>query len=147
MARWTANGAIVSDNGEWAFDGGGWIAVAPSPVTKAPGMISGERRSAVHAMHERMGKSLSAMMENKQALTSAAQELATIVRDVGSVEAAEIQLANKPSGADSAPPTPQAGGSSDDVGGMLRQLAELRDSGVLTEEEFEVKKTELLGRF
>jgi Short C-terminal domain len=29
---------------------------------------------------------------------------------------------------------------------QIRRLAELRDSGALTDEEFEAKKTELLGR-
>jgi uncharacterized membrane protein YeaQ/YmgE (transglycosylase-associated protein family) len=34
----------------------------------------------------------------------------------------------------------------DDVSDQLRRLAELRDEGVLTDEEFEVKKAELLAR-
>lgn len=44
------------------------------------------------------------------------------------------------------PPAPApAGGLSDQVIGQLKQLGELRDAGILTEEEFAAKKTELLG--
>ncbi len=33
-----------------------------------------------------------------------------------------------------------------DVAAQLRQLAELRDAGILTDDEFAAKKTELLAR-
>jgi hypothetical protein len=33
-----------------------------------------------------------------------------------------------------------------DVAGQIRKLGELRDEGLLTEEEFQTKKTELLGK-
>lgn len=36
--------------------------------------------------------------------------------------------------------------SADDIPGQIRKLAELRDAGIVTEEEFERKKAELLGR-
>ena len=42
-------------------------------------------------------------------------------------------------------PAPAAGGISDEVVGQLKQLAELRDAGILTEEEFSAKKAKLLG--
>ena len=44
-----------------------------------------------------------------------------------------------------AAPAPAAGGISDEVVGQLKQLAELRDAGILTEEEFSAKKAKLLG--
>jgi hypothetical protein len=44
----------------------------------------------------------------------------------------------------SAPP-PSAGGT--DLAAQLQQLAGLRDAGILTEEEFAAKKSEILSRF
>ena len=44
-----------------------------------------------------------------------------------------------------AAPAPAAGGISDAVIGQLKQLAELRDAGILTEDEFAAKKAKLLG--
>ncbi len=45
-----------------------------------------------------------------------------------------------------APPTAPSAESADDPYEALRKLASLRDAGVLTEEEFETKKQDLLGR-
>ncbi len=45
-----------------------------------------------------------------------------------------------------APPTAPSAASADDPYEALRKLASLRDAGVLTEEEFETKKQDLLGR-
>jgi hypothetical protein len=39
----------------------------------------------------------------------------------------------------------QQGGGGDDTLGKLKELGELRDSGVLTEEEFAAQKAKLLG--
>lgn len=47
---------------------------------------------------------------------------------------------------DSAPAATANAGGADDVFGQLRQLGELRDSGVVTTEEFETKKAQLLAR-
>lgn len=44
------------------------------------------------------------------------------------------------------PPRSPAPASADDVVAAIRKLGELRDAGLLTEEEFQRKKTELLGR-
>jgi hypothetical protein len=44
-----------------------------------------------------------------------------------------------------APAAPAAGGISDDVVAQLQKLGELRDAGILTEEEFSAKKAQLLG--
>ena len=40
---------------------------------------------------------------------------------------------------------PAAGGITDEVIGQLKQLGELRDAGILTEDEFSAKKAKLLG--
>jgi Short C-terminal domain len=42
-------------------------------------------------------------------------------------------------------PAPSSGGVTSDTIGKLEQLAELKERGVLTEDEFEVQKQRLLG--
>jgi Short C-terminal domain len=44
------------------------------------------------------------------------------------------------------PPTGVQEDTAPDIPDQIRKLGELRDSGVLTAEEFEAKKTELLSR-
>jgi hypothetical protein len=44
-----------------------------------------------------------------------------------------------------AAPPPAAGGMSDDMVNQLKQLAELKDQGILSEDEFEAQKQKLLG--
>lgn len=44
-----------------------------------------------------------------------------------------------------APPPAPAGGMSDETINQLKQLGELKDQGVLTEDEFEAQKKKLLG--
>jgi hypothetical protein len=44
-----------------------------------------------------------------------------------------------------APPAAPAGGMSDETINQLKQLGELKDQGVLTEDEFEAQKKKLLG--
>jgi hypothetical protein len=46
--------------------------------------------------------------------------------------------------AEAAAPAPAAGGGGDTIA-QLKELGELRDSGVLTDEEFEAQKAKLLG--
>lgn len=52
-----------------------------------------------------------------------------------------VLQANSPAGAAAA-----AGSTNDDVAGMIQRLAELRDSGAITAEDYEAKKAELLDR-
>lgn len=44
-----------------------------------------------------------------------------------------------------APPPAPAGGMSDETINQLKQLGELKDQGVLTEDEFQAQKRKLLG--
>jgi hypothetical protein len=41
---------------------------------------------------------------------------------------------------------PQPGPNAADIPGMIAQLAKLRDAGAITEEEFQIKKNDLLRR-
>jgi hypothetical protein len=43
------------------------------------------------------------------------------------------------------PAAPAAGGLTDEVIDQLKKLGELRDAGILTDDEFQAKKTQLLG--
>lgn len=45
-----------------------------------------------------------------------------------------------------APTAAPAGPSSDEIMGQIRKLGELRDAGILSDDEFQSKKTEMLGR-
>lgn len=56
---------------------------------------------------------------------------------------AEAPVAAAPVAA--APAAPAAGGLTDDLIDQLKKLGELRDAGILTDEEFQAKKTQLLG--
>lgn len=59
--------------------------------------------------------------------------------------AAAAQAAPPPPPPSAPAPAPPAGGLTDDVVQQLRSLGELRDAGVLTEEEFAAKKAKILG--
>ena len=59
--------------------------------------------------------------------------------------AAQQAAAQQAAAAPPPPPAPAAGGMTDEVISQLKQLAELKDAGILTEEEFTAKKTSLLG--
>lgn len=56
------------------------------------------------------------------------------------------QQRGAPTPAPEAPARPPAAGSSDDIFAKLERLAELRDKGILSEDEFAAKKAELLSR-
>jgi hypothetical protein len=56
-------------------------------------------------------------------------------------EIADLQAQQAPA----APAPAAAGGLSDDTINQLKQLGELKDQGVLTEDEFEAQKQKLLG--
>jgi hypothetical protein len=63
----------------------------------------------------------------------------------GASQAAEQQQAAEPEYAQAPPPAaPASSGMSEDSMAKLKQLAELHDSGVLTDAEFEVQKQKIL---
>lgn len=51
-----------------------------------------------------------------------------------------------PSAAPAPPPAPEQRSAADELGATLERLAGLRDKGFITTEEYEAKKTDLLGR-
>lgn len=73
---------------------------------------------------------------------AAAQQQAAIDAAVAQQLAAQTAAAAAPA---AAAPAPAAGGLTPELTNQLKQLAELRDAGILTEEEFSAKKSKLLG--
>jgi hypothetical protein len=61
-------------------------------------------------------------------------------QQIADLQAQQAQQAAPPAAAPAA-----AGGISDDTIHQLKQLSELKDQGVLTEDEFEAQKQKLLG--
>jgi hypothetical protein len=57
-----------------------------------------------------------------------------------------IANARNPQASQASTDAPKASGRSDDIPAQIRKLAELRDAGLVSESEFESKKTELLSR-
>jgi Short C-terminal domain len=57
----------------------------------------------------------------------------------------DAQIADLQTQQAAAPPPAPAGGMSDDTINQLKQLGELKDQGILTDDEFEAQKQKLLG--
>ena len=55
------------------------------------------------------------------------------------------QYAQQPQYAEQAPPPPPASAATPDYTAELQQLAQLRDDGVISPEDFEAKKKQILG--
>lgn len=100
-----------------------------------PGLLRGVARTAAIAG---TATAVSGRVQRRQAEKFASRD-AQIYADR---EAAYQQQAAPPPAAASAPP-PSAGES--DVIAQLKQLGELRDQGILTEEEFAAQKAKLLA--
>jgi len=62
------------------------------------------------------------------------------------VKTAYFQAAEPQPGPAAATPADSPGPTSDDAAARLRQLAQLRDSGVITEADFQAKKDDLLSQ-
>ncbi|MFT3855630.1 MAG: SHOCT domain-containing protein [Ilumatobacteraceae bacterium] len=75
----------------------------------------------------------------------AQQQQAAINAAVAEQVAAQQAAPPPPPPPPAAAPAPAAGGLSDEVIAQLKQLGELRDAGILTEDEFSAKKAKLLG--
>ena len=80
--------------------------------------------------------------QNAKAQEAADAQAYEAEQQQAAMEAAAQQAAAQQA---AAAPAPSAGGMSDEVISQLKQLAELKDAGILTEEEFTAKKTSLLG--
>lgn len=87
---------------------------------------------------------------SEEQLEAAINDLDIETHELTDAEVAEIESADAepaaaaPPAAPAAPPPPAAAGQSDYIT-ELKRLADLRDMGIVTPEEFEAKKKQLLG--
>ena len=83
--------------------------------------------------------------QNAKAQEAADAQAYEAEQQQAAMDAAAQQAAAQQAAAAPPPPPAPAGGMTDEVISQLKQLAELKDAGILTEEEFTAKKTSLLG--
>ena len=83
--------------------------------------------------------------QNAKAQEAADAQAYEAEQQQAAMNAAAQQAAAQQAAAAPPPPPAPAGGMTDEVISQLKQLAELKDAGILTEEEFTAKKTSLLG--
>jgi ribosomal protein L12E/L44/L45/RPP1/RPP2 len=78
-------------------------------------------------------------------LATAMSELGIEQQKVTDADVEEGSAAPAAAAAPAAPAAPAAAGGSDDYMEELQKLASLRDAGILTDEEFNAKKAQILG--
>lgn len=100
-----------------------------------PGLIRGVARTAVVAG---TATAVSNRVSRRQTSRWAAQQEPQYAAPAPQV----VYAAPAPS---AAPPAPEAGKSMEEKYAELKQLAELRDAGIITEAEFEVQKAKILN--
>ena len=101
-----------------------------------PGLLRGVARTAVVAG---TATAVSGRVQRRQAAKFADKDAAIYAQRE---QAYEQQMAPPPQ---AAPPPPPAAAPQVDVVGQLKELAELKDQGILTEDEFNAQKAKLLN--
>ena len=145
MARRLENGAIVDDTGQWYWNLKGWSPLDGSPSGKAPGGVFGKDRKDVAYLMKGVGLNVDAM----SAIKVAGEHASRLVKELGSLDAAEAAMS--PSTPIAPPPEPQLTPVAPPVPSMpdryaqLKELGDLRAQGILTEEEFQKEKSQILG--
>jgi len=76
----------------------------------------------------------------QQAALQSQQELADLEAQVSALQSQQVQQA-----AMMAPPAAAPAGGGSDVMGQLQQLVQMKQAGLLTDEEFQIAKTRLLA--
>jgi hypothetical protein len=76
----------------------------------------------------------------QQAAFQSEQEIADLQAQVSALQSQQVQNA-----ATMAPPTATPSGGNNDVMGQLQQLAQMKQAGLLSDEEFQAAKARLLG--
>jgi Short C-terminal domain len=105
-----------------------------------PGLLRGVARTAVVAG---TATAVSGRVQRRQASKFADRD-AQAAAD-RTVAYQQDMAAQAPPPVYAAPPPAPAAGPSPDVVGQLRELAQLRDDGILTDEEFAAQKAKVLG--
>jgi Short C-terminal domain len=118
---------------------GAVAAVTPSRV-----LIADDDQARAVAPREVAPEAVAGLDELESGRLAAVLELVTAAQGAPAPEAAE-RAPERP-GARAAGQRPPAAASEDEVVELLRKLGDLRDAGVLTDDEFAAKKAELLRR-
>lgn len=105
------------------------------------GLLRGMARTAVVAG---TASAVSGRVQRRQANKFAEKDAATAAKQQ---EAYDAQMAQQeqPAYQQPAPPPAAAGGISNDAIQQLKELAALKEQGILTEQEFGVQKAKILG--
>ena len=110
-------------------------AVIAGTATAVSGSVAaGQQQKAAAAQQQQQAN---------QAAFQTQAELAALQQQMAEQQAALNAQAAAP--AVDAPEAPAAGGLNQQVIDQLQQLGQLRDAGILTEEEFSAKKAKILG--
>lgn len=114
--------------------------IGPGPRRRGPGVVGTVARTAVVAG---TASAVSGRVARNQAEKYAAQDAATAAQQQAAMAAAAPP---PPPPVAEAPPAPApSGGMTDEAIAKLKELAELHQAGVLTDEEFAVQKSKLLA--
>jgi hypothetical protein len=108
-------------------------------------VIGGSAAAASHAVDRRMGRKDAEKQQEADAQNAALQSQADIAAMQAQMEQMQAQQAYAAMQAQQAPaaPAPAAGGT--DLTAKLQQLAQLKESGALTDEEYAAAKARLLA--
>ncbi len=104
-----------------------------------PGLMGTMARTAVVAG---TATAVSGSMRNKQAQKAAAQQQDAAAQQQAMVDQAAAQAADQVRAQQAAPP---AAASTDDKIAKIKELGQLKDSGLLTDEEFAAEKSKILA--
>ncbi len=106
-----------------------------------PGLLRGVARTAVIAG---TASAVSGRVQRRQAEKYADRDAGIAAQRTQSYQE-QMQAAAPPPAAPAPAPTAPAAGGTTDLVAQLRSLADLRDQGILTEEEFAAQKAKLLA--
>lgn len=101
-------------------------------------VIAGTASATVNAVNGRAQKKAMAQQQD----AAEAQQVQDMQAQMAQMQA---QMAAQQAPAAPAPAAPAAAGGTDDIAAQLTQLKGLVDQGILTQEEFDAKKKQLLG--
>ena len=107
-----------------------------------PGLLRGVARTAVVAG---TASAVSGRVQRRQAEKYAGRDAQIAADRTQAYEQDMAEQAPPPQYAQAPPPPPPPPAPQVDVVGQLRELAQLRDDGILTEEEFAAQKAKVLG--
>ena len=110
-------------------------------------VVAGTASATVGAVNRRQAGKQQAAYEQQQANQAAMESQAQLAQMQAEMEALKAQQAapQAPAAAPPPPPPPPPAAGGSDVIGELKKLAEMKQAGLLTDDEFATAKAKLLG--